>query len=136
MLKIYFKNKISTLYLKKEIIDIVIKSDTKNNQKNELIYSQIEESLKELNMGQKPEKTQIFKEKVENLMMGKFNEKIKKKSFDKHEYSGKLMKFKLNDHIIKDHLNSQKNLLDSKLLIRKQNSIIKSILKRSGSIEN
>ena len=131
-LKTYFKNKISSLYLKKEVMNIMLAKDNKKIEKNELIFSEIENSFQFINEDLVSKKD-IYKNNVEKMMIKKISKKFKNGKNEKKDYNGKMMNFSINDDLINQNLQSQKEILNSKIFLRKQKKILQGDLKRVGN---
>ena len=110
-------------------MDIMISKDNKKIEKNELLFSEIVDSFDHLNKNLNNKKD-IYKNNVEKMMINKINKKFTKNKNKKSDYNGKLMDFSINDSLVNENLKSQKEMLDSKIFMRKQKKIIQSNLKR------
>lgn len=155
-LRKYFREKISNLYLRKEVIKILIKNEKQANDAIEEIgilgnsflkFSEIQEmnfiptEKKNLNNLKKSSNSKDYenykiKKNVNAMMMYKVKDEMlkKKKKGSSEKTIGTFEKFKSNDNIIEDELKSQFSLIQEKLNQRKKNSMMKDLKNKSFSI--
>lgn len=156
-LKYYFKEKIGNLYLNKDVMKLFVEKGNKGEGQSIHMLSDsfmnfseirdLENSTKKepsrlidrksfvKKQGRKTkkeadnyEKAQI-KKKVDAMMIDKVNNFVQKNN-DVVRIDSKFGNFGNNDSLIKNNLDSQSSVLNSKLFARKQKSFIKGYLKR------
>jgi hypothetical protein len=161
-LKLYFQEKIENLYLKKDVMRVILQTDNQNKGSSEipkveilsnsfLKFSEIQD-IKESQLQKgsslaidRPLRVQLdrhdktgtdsfenyastkLKKNLDLQMMMKVNDQLVKNdpNTGRKKNSSKFIEFVNNDSLVKDNLNNQVSILNSKLQARKFGSMIK-----------
>ena len=150
-LRKYFREKISNLYLRKDVIKILIKNEKQANDAIEemgildnsfLKFSEIQgvnfispeknDKILNNNSNGKDYENYKIKKNVNAMMMYKVKDEMLKKNFSEPDIKT-FDQFKSNDNIIKDELKNQTSLIQEKINQRKKNSMIKNSMIKEKS---